>query len=117
MATLPPAVQSEPTNVMFVVTAALFTIIAVAYLAQLWRLVARLKANSALWLRLGEPSLSTLSGQRTFDRILSRPELSGITDPSLLREVYRTKILQLAGVLSFAAAVITFFVGRAGTGA
>ena len=102
---------------IYLVSAALFVAIAAAYFVQLWRLTAKLKADSSLWLRLGQPSLFTLSGQRTFDRVLYRPEQLEIDDAALVREIYRTKWLQLAGVLSFALVAITFFVGRAGAGA
>ena len=102
---------------MYVVACSLFVIIAIAYFVQLWRLVAKLRADSVLWLRLGQPSLVTLSGQQTFDRILYRHEHSGITDICIIREINRTRWLQLAAVLVFAVVVITFLVGRAGSGA
>jgi len=117
---LTPLITKKSRNggrLIYLVSAALFVVIAAAYLVQLWRLTAKLKADSSLWLRLGQPSLFTLSGQRTFDRVLYRPEQLEIDDAALVREIYRTKWLQLAGVLSFALVAITFFVGRAGAGA
>ena len=102
---------------IYLAAVALFVTIAAAYFVQLRRLTAKLKADSALWLRLGQPSLFTLSGQKTFDRVLYRHQQVGIDDAALVREIYRTKWLQLAGVLSFALVAITFFVGRAGAGA
>ena len=95
---------------MFQFAAGLFSVVAIAYLVQLWRLIRLLREDHPLWTRLGEPSLLTWSGQRSFDRILYRPGQLGIDKASILRQIRRTKWLQIAGIACFLLAAAIFVV-------
>ena len=98
-------------------TFAMFAVVAIAYLVQLARLCARVRRDEDLWKRLGEPSLFTLSGQRSFDRVLFRPTQVGISDPALLRDANRTKLLLFAALVCFVLAVTAFFFAKSAMGA
>jgi len=95
---------------MFQFAAGIFAIVAITYMFQLSRLTKVMKQDHVFWARLGQPSLFTLAGQRTYDQILYRSGKFGIEGPSILREINRTKWLQVAGICCFLIAAASFFV-------
>jgi hypothetical protein len=90
----------------------LFALVAVAYLVQLARLFSLVKKNVVLWPFLGEPSLFTWSGQRSFDRVIFNPSKIGVVDPAILQAAQHTRRLLIAALICFAVAVAAFFGAR-----
>lgn len=93
----------------------LFSVLAIAYLIQLFKLYRQLRRRNDLWEKLGRPSLFSINGQRKFNKVFFRTNEIPITDPALLRQIGITKAFMFASVGIFVIAAATFFFsGKAG---